>query len=128
MRTEKYFNCTDRDRAAFEAGIKLGGLFHQYMGSPVNEGSALYMEEAMKRATLAQPYVIDASVEIDRDVLGDCLSTYGYASLNERMLKARIMIGYKGWAVEASISWIDELGYPLMRIDSVRERLEHAGT
>ena len=50
MRTEKYFNCTDRDRAAFEAGIKLGGLFHQYMGSPVNEGSALYMEEAMKRA------------------------------------------------------------------------------
>jgi hypothetical protein len=121
MRTAKYFNCTDRDRAAFEAGIKLGGLFHQYMGMPVNEGSAIYMEEAMKRAVLAQPYVIDASVEIDRDVLLKHLSTYGYASLNERMLRARLTINYKDCIVEASISWIEELGYPLMKVDAIKD-------
>lgn len=121
MRTAKYFNCNDRDRASFEAGIKLGGLFHQYMGSPVNEGSAIYMEEAMKRAVLAQPYVVDASVEVDRGVLSEHLSTYGYASLNEKMLRARVTIRYLDWTVEASISWIDELGYPLMKIDSIKE-------
>jgi hypothetical protein len=94
MRTAKYFNCTDRDRAAFEA---------------------------MKRAVLAQPYVIDASVEIDRDVLLKHLSTYGYASLNERMLRARLTINYKDCIVEASISWIEELGYPLMKVDAIKD-------
>ncbi|MCI2413518.1 MAG: dihydroneopterin aldolase, partial [Cuniculiplasma sp.] len=27
-----YFHCTDRERAIFEAGIKLGSIYHQYVG------------------------------------------------------------------------------------------------
>jgi len=119
LRTSAYFNCTERDRAAFEAGIKLGALFHQYIGSPINDGSAPYMEEAMRRAMLAQPYVKGASVSIDRSILTKCGSAFGYASLSERMLSASVRIDYQGWVVEASLGWIDELGYPLMRIDSV---------
>jgi hypothetical protein len=119
LRTASFFNCTDRDRAAFEAGIKLGSLFHQYIGSPVNEGSASYMEEAMRRAMMAQPYVMDASVEIDRSILATSQSSYGYASLGERMLKARVRIEYRNCTVEASLEWMGELGYPLMKIDSI---------
>lgn len=119
MRTKDHFNCSDRDRAAFEAGIKLGALFHQYIGSPVNEGSASYMEEAMRRAMMAQPYVKDASVEIDRTALTSSQSSFGYATLDEKMLKARVRIEYEGIVVDASLNWIEELGYPLMRIDSI---------
>ena len=123
MSTSRYFDCTDRDRAAFEAGIKLGALFHQYIGSPVNMGSAPYMEEAIRRAVMAQPYVKEAEVTIVRDELARCQSSYGYASLSERMLSARVVIMYKGIEVVAELGWIDEIGYPLMRIVSVTEDL-----
>src|SRR2546428_802472 len=36
--TRKYFAGTDRDRAAFEAGIKLGSIVHQYVGTPPTSG------------------------------------------------------------------------------------------
>ncbi|MDG6225469.1 MAG: dihydroneopterin aldolase family protein [Candidatus Thermoplasmatota archaeon] len=119
MRTERYFRCTDRDRAAFEAGIKLGSIFHQYVGSPVSERSASHLEQAIEMGARSQPYVVEASVIIDREELSRCLSHFGYASLGERMLSASIVIVYKGIRVEASMGWVEELGYPLMRIDAI---------
>ncbi|MEE9268050.1 MAG: dihydroneopterin aldolase family protein, partial [Thermoplasmata archaeon] len=38
--TADYFECTDAERAAFEAGIKLGSIFHQYVGAPVSPENA----------------------------------------------------------------------------------------
>jgi hypothetical protein len=29
---DSYFSCTDSERAAFEAGIKLGTVYHQFVG------------------------------------------------------------------------------------------------
>ena len=123
MRSGKYFNCEDRDRASFEAGIKLASLYHQYVGAPVNRDNARYLEDAMENGLLTQPYVTKASVEIEKDILDEYLSHYGYASLNDRMIKAEITIEFNEYRVKASIGWVDELNYPLMRIDRI-EKIE----
>ncbi|MGA1873218.1 MAG: dihydroneopterin aldolase family protein, partial [Thermoplasmatota archaeon] len=87
MNSKKYFNCNARERATFEAGIKLASLYHQYIGSPVNPDSVDHFEKAMEKGMMAQPYVVRSKVAIDRAVLGSSLTPYGYCSLNERMLK-----------------------------------------
>ena len=30
---DKYFNCSLRERVVFEAGIKLGTIYHQFVGT-----------------------------------------------------------------------------------------------
>ena len=67
--TEGYFNCTERERAVFEAGIKLASLYHQYMGAPVNLENIDSFEAAMEEGMKAQPYVKEASVEVDREIV-----------------------------------------------------------
>jgi len=51
------------EEAAFEAGIKLGALFHQFIGVPVAERNVEILEKAMKSCVLLQPYVVDAEVK-----------------------------------------------------------------
>ncbi len=121
MRSKEYFNSTDRDRAVFEAGIKLASLYHQYIGSPVNLENVEHFEKAMEEGMRVQPYVTKASVKVGRETLRSSLSPYGYCSLNERMLGARVVIEYEGWTVEATLGWVEDLSYPLMRIDDIRE-------
>ncbi|MBN1540333.1 MAG: dihydroneopterin aldolase family protein [Candidatus Thermoplasmatota archaeon] len=120
MNSRRYFNCTDRDRAAFEAGIKLASLYHQYIGAPVNPDSVDHFEKAMEKGMMAQPYMKKASVAVDRQVLNGSLTSYGYCSLNERMLKAAVTIVYEGIEVRASLGWMEDLQYPLMRIEHIR--------
>ena len=119
MLSKEYFNCDKTERAAFEAGIKLASLYHTYMGSPVNLDSVEHFEKAMEKGMMTQPYVKEAEVWIDREVLSSSMSSYGYSSLNERMLKARIRVEYEGVAVVAELGWIEELSYPLMRITDI---------
>ncbi|MGI0149977.1 MAG: dihydroneopterin aldolase family protein, partial [Thermoplasmata archaeon] len=46
--TRSYFAGTDRDRAAFEAGIKLGSIVHQFVGAPLTRGNAGALERAIE--------------------------------------------------------------------------------
>src|SRR2546429_9287104 len=55
--TRKYFAGTDRDRAAFEAGIKVGSIVHQYGGSPLTSATAPSLERAIEAPTRVQPLV-----------------------------------------------------------------------
>jgi hypothetical protein len=116
MLSKDYFNCGKAERAAFEAGIKLASLYHTYMGSPVNLESAENFEKVMEEGMMTQPYVKHAEVRIDREVLSSSMSIYGYCSLNERMLNAKIEVEYEDVSVVAELGWIEELSYPLMRI------------
>lgn len=120
MISKKFFNCSDVERAAFEAGIKLASLYHQYLGSPMNRESVDHFEKAMEKGMMAQPYVKEAEVWIDREVLTSSYSRYGYCSLNEKMLNARVKVEYEGIEVTAELGWIDELSYPLMRITDIK--------
>ncbi|MFW3147073.1 MAG: dihydroneopterin aldolase family protein [Thermoplasmatota archaeon] len=119
--TDGYFNCTERERAVFEAGIKLASLYHQYMGAPVNLENMDSFEAAMKEGMRAQPYVKESWVGIDREIVRSKLSRFGYCSLSEEMLSARVVVRYRDVKVTAYMGWVEELKYPLMRVEKVEE-------
>ena len=122
LRDRESFACTDSERAAFEAGIKLGSLFHQYLGLPLNEKNVEAMERAIEGGMRTQPYVVEASVNIDRELIHRHRSEFGYCALNERMMEAEVVVRYNGVEIRASLSWVEELRYPLMRIVDVKRK------
>ena len=78
--TGRYFAGTDRDRAAFEAGIKLGSILHQYVGVPLTRKNATSLE----RKVYPVPEEIDneiarlklATMDVDIDQLTEEQAKY----------------------------------------------------
>lgn len=113
---------TDRDNALFEAGIKLGALFHQFTGSPVNLETASSLEQAIQESISVQPYVKDISVKIDRNMLKSKLnSEFGYSELQGPMLGVKITVKYGSVKVKVGMEYNPELNYPLMKIEEIEE-------
>ncbi|MDW7732038.1 MAG: dihydroneopterin aldolase family protein [Methanolobus sp.] len=111
---------TDRDNALFEAGIKLGALYHQFTGSPVNLRTVESLETAIQESISVQPFVKKISVSIDREIIRSKLNgEFRYCELEGRMLDVRITIGYKSILADVSLAFDRELDYPLMKIDKV---------
>lgn len=113
---------TDRDNALFEAGIKLGALYHQFTGSPVNLDTVSSLERAIQESISVQPYVREISVKIDRDMLKSKLSSeFGYFELQGPMLKVKITVKYGSVKVIVGMEYNPELNYPLMKIEEIEE-------
>ena len=110
---------TPRDNAVFEAGIKLGALYHQFVGTPVSLDTAGSLERAIAASISVQPYVKAITVSLDRDMIRDSLSRFGYTELKGPMLKVDAVIRYERY--EASVGIRYEDGYPLMFIKEIRE-------
>ena len=110
---------TARDNAVFEAGIKLGALYHQFVGSPVNVKTAESLEKAISQSISVQPYVKHITVRLDRKMIEESLSAYGYTELKGPMLDVDAVIKYEKYEVAVGISYKD--GYPLMFIKDIRE-------
>ena len=110
---------TSRDQAAFEAGIKLGALYHQFVGSPVSPQTAGSLEKAIADSISVQPFVKSISVSIDRQMIKDSLSSFGYTELKGPMLKVDAVILYKGYEANVGLEFRD--GYPLMFVKEIRE-------
>jgi hypothetical protein len=109
---------TPREVCAFEAGIKLGALFHQFIGTPVSEASKASLEEAIRRAVMNQPYVKRVEVRIRGDVLKRASkNTFGYASLSPEMLEASVWIEYGGATCRGRLAYDVEKRYPLMTLE-----------
>ncbi len=117
--TKAYFAGNDRDRAIFEAGIKLGGIYHQYLGAPLTRATAEGLERAIEAATRVQPLVDDVRVRIDRKRLKG-RGPYKYASLAEDMLHAEVTVHVGGARVTAVLRYVPELDYPLMYLKDIR--------
>jgi len=115
----KFFSCSNVERAIFEAGIKLGAIYHQYTGIPVNQYNVEYLEKAIEMATEAQPFVEEVKVNIDRNKIGKELSVYKYKTLTGDMINVTVKINYEGARVIGEMKFIDEMNYPLMffRVD-----------
>jgi len=105
---------TEREAAAFEAGIKLGALYHQFVGSPVSAETAESLEVAMEESISLQPFVRSVSVEIDRQMLGR--NVFGYGELAGKMLRAEVEIDRHGARVRARLEYDPEADYPLMSL------------
>lgn len=113
---------TDRDNALFEAGIKLGALYHQFTGSPVNLNTASSLEKAIQESISVQPYVEEISVKIDRDMLKNKLnSEFGYTELQGPMLNVKITVRYSSSKIKVGMEYDPELNYPLMKILEIED-------
>ena len=111
---------TDRDNALFEAGIKLGALYHQFTGSPVNMKTVSSLEKAIEKSISVQPFVENISVKIDRSLLKSKLnSEFGYTELQGPMLEVKITIKYGSSVVRVAMEYDPEMNYPLMKIQHI---------
>ena len=106
-----------RERLLFEAGIKLGGIFHQYLGIPLTRRTAPALARAIGEAVELQPYVVRARVRIDVARGGPTgRGRYAYHYLTPQMLRVRLTLADGPHRVEAELAYRSELRYPLMRV------------
>ena len=115
------FNCSSKERACYEAGIKMGTIYHQFVGTPVSLANIEGLETEMANAIKVQPYVKDAIIRIDRGGFVDDGDIYSYKSLSGEMIDAVVTIELDGVTVVSEMRYDRELGYPLMFISDIRE-------
>lgn len=113
------FACTERERALFEAGIKMGTIYHQFVGTPVNLRTVESLEEGISSAISVQPYVESATVRVDRSVFTEGSDRYSYVSLTGDMIDAVVTIRIGDSRVTAEMRYDRELGYPLMYVSDI---------
>jgi hypothetical protein len=92
---------TERDRAIFEAGIKLGALYHQWVGTPISKKSAETIESAIEKAVILQPFV-------------EQITVFGYSELSGLMFDVEIVTRVGFTYCRARLA--PENGYPLMQV------------
>ncbi len=110
---------SDRDNAVFEAGIKLGALYHQFIGTPVSPETAEELETAIEQSVSLQPWVSLVEVKIDRKKIRARANEFDYCELRGEMLDVTVVVRYKTVEVHARVKYEEERDYPLMRVEKV---------
>lgn len=113
----------DRARAAFEAGIKLGALYHLISSFPVKDDPAVIaaLERALEASIGCQPFVETLQVRFDRDRLfPPGPSTFEYTEISGEVLDVRLTVRYRSARVAARLQYIPSLAYPLMYIENLQ--------
>lgn len=118
--SDRYFSCTDSERAAFEAGIKLGTVYHQFVGAPISKNNVEVMEKSISEGAKVQPFVKDAQVKIDRSRLKEKNTEFDYLTLTGDMLDVRLVIKFRDVEVVCEMKHIKEMDYPLMYVKEVK--------
>ncbi|MDD1743484.1 MAG: dihydroneopterin aldolase family protein [Methanomassiliicoccales archaeon] len=111
-----------RERAVFEAGIKLGTIYHQFVGTPLCAANVDILERAIEDGVRVQPFVKGVDVHIDRSTLRKKKrDEFDYQTLHGNMLKVKLKIQMENVSVIAEMRFIEELRYPLMFISEIIE-------
>lgn len=118
---EFFSNITSRERAIFEGAISMGALFHQFVGTPVNNQTKKSLEDAMKNSLNLQPAIEDVEVNIDFTRLEDAMSEFDYTSLTGDMLDVKIHTKVDDVKAVIRIRFIEELNYPLMYVEDIKD-------
>lgn len=118
---DKYFTCSQRERVVFEAGIKLGTIYHQFVGTPLSSTSVESLERAIQDGVRVQPFVKDVKVHISRDALRRKSDEYDYQTLTGPMLEVTLTVKMDDITVVAEMRYIEELHYPLMYVRSIQQ-------
>jgi len=108
---------TNREQAIFEAGIKLGALYHQWIGTPISQNSAASVESAIEQAVILQPFVEEITVRLDRKLMIQNL--FGYSELSGLMFNVEIVTRVGFSYCRARLA--SREGYPLMQIVECNE-------
>ena len=115
------FNCSPRERACYEAGIKMGTIYHQFVGTPVSPDNVSDIERSIENAIKVQPFVSDAKIRIDRSGFVMDGDRYSYMSLTGEMIDAVVTIRLENITVVSEMRYDAEMGYPLMFISDITE-------
>ncbi len=113
------FACSPRERAVFEAGIKMGTIYHQFVGTPFGRDTVESLERSIEEAVSVQPYVESVKVRIDRSAFSGGSDRYSYCSLTGEMIDAAVTISLEGTRVTAEMRYDPELDYPLMFVSDI---------
>jgi hypothetical protein len=108
---------SDREKAVFEAGIKLGALYHQWVGTPISHASAASVEKAIEQSVILQPFVEELTVRLDCNLMKE--NSFGYSELSGMMFDVEIITRVGFTYCRARLS--PEKGYPLMKIVECHE-------
>jgi dihydroneopterin aldolase len=110
---------TRREALLFEAGIKLGGIFHQYLGIPVSPKTAPALARSIEAAVALQPFVEKVRVRIVPTQGGAVgRGRFAYRYVTAEMIDARVTLSDGPTRVVARLSYRSDLRYPLMRVES----------
>ncbi len=124
-RAKEYFTpkITDRERAAFEAGIALGMVLHQFRGIPIRYSEEIeYLRKVIEMSIISQPYKLSANVKINVDLKDlDSKDPYRYITLKPENLEVEVIVRYGNAYVKAKMRYIDELKYTLAYIEDIGE-------
>ncbi len=115
------FNCTDRERAVFELGIKMGAAFHQYLGIPLSSANVAIMEKAIEDSLKVQAFVRDAKVRISRRGIGQKNGPYQYTTLGPEGLALEVEVKYGCVTAKGGMEFDPDLDYPIMYVTEVSE-------
>ena len=118
---KKYFRCTNAERAAFEAGIKLGTVYHQFVGTPLSLENVDSLEKAMEASLKVQPLVKDARVRIDRNRITKKSGFYKYLTLEGSMLDVELEVQYEDKLAICKLEYVEDMKYPLMYIKEIKD-------
>ena len=103
---------SNREQACFEAGIKLGALYHQWVGTPISKKSAESIEAAIEKAVILQPCVEAITVHLNRELMTE--NVFGYSELSGLMFDVEIITRVGFSYCRARL--VPDSGYPLMQI------------
>ena len=116
---------SERERACFETGIKLGALYHILSGIPIRNDEKIInsIEKGIESAISCQPFVKSVKIHLVRDkILGNKESEFDYDEITVKIIQAEIFIEYESINIKAKLEWVDELEYPLMYIEEIKEK------
>lgn len=115
---------TVRERACFETGIKLGALYHILCGIPIssNERTIKSIEKGIEAAISCQPFVKSITIQLNKDkIVGNQSTPFDYDEITGKIIRAEVLIEFESVEIAAKLDWVDDLQYPLMFIESIKE-------
>lgn len=114
---------TERERACFETGIKLGALYHILCGIPIssNEKTLQSIEKGIEASILCQPYVKFVKISLDRKkISGDKSTQFDYDDIKGEFIGADLIVEYESVEISARIKWVEDMQFPLMFIEKIK--------
>jgi hypothetical protein len=102
----------EHEQAIFEAGIKLGALYHQFVGTPVSPATVSSLEAAIEQSIGLQPYVRKIRIRLDRTEMQE--NIFGYSELAGTMFSVDLVTQVGRSCCHARLERKED--YPLMEI------------
>jgi hypothetical protein len=113
---------TERERACFEVGIKLGALYHILCGIPISEDQKIIssIEKGIESSISCQPYVKNVEINLNKDkIRGEKSNEFDYDEITGKIIRAKVLLEFESIKIMARIDWVSDLNYPLMYIEKI---------